>query len=1542
MVMNAPRAEDKVAVEIPNKKPLQADVDLGRGFRKNDPDSVTSEATQRIMLQRQEEGKRSPVFNFGAYSPQDAANRAAASLSGSAMPEDYSVPGTVDPASYTPQDFDDDINSMFNNVYSPQIIKQLQDNFDAETYGRFYYQRVYDTVQENPNLKNYLKEYYPEKIQEISDATKEYKVTVGRTLQGEPIIAGEGYYSPFNVSGLFTDEGTPFNNKVNDRIARYANIADTTYRSIYAIGTEFVGMSDFVNSFQERTLEFFNRWGLMVGATPQGMARFRNKVLKASDAATIGGDYGIPQYTDEEIEGMTWEKLNQDPFTVTVGEKVQDFVARSFPIDAPERASLNFPLLKAAPEGQNPDQQLAGPGNYPIGQGPTAMIENYATAMMAVAGGRGILEATKVVARKYGKFVDPKTGKYDERAHQIAINKQRDSAASFVGRFIASQRQGGLDSSRNLLYTVATEQFLAAGSIAALHELGSLGLFENNPQAQGILGVTVAVITPLVMLATGKAAKNLLYDDVAPMAEHFFNGEYETVADLLSSQSLNTVYGRRAVEEMGRSLATMEQQLPEDYDALMLNFKNFNEELEVVTSGLIEGGVSKKEAGEITGLMRDAKANGWSLANFITAQQQSANLISIKRSPFNQRAKGSLSKTVDELKEMAAAQKMHQQAEKAIQMQGVILTQLTNKYTQLQEENKGVPAEMRTTVIKMRNAYAEKLGLEKENANKFIDALNSLYNIAGRYNAGNQDTAIADARRLFDSFAPEDQGLFSHLVNKRTANKENYGGFGERLKEFESIQTLIDRDKGLVDQMYAPLRKNGILNELNVLDVKKPNTGTMRKTQTSIMDTVFKANKDTSDNNYKKVFDDAGGKLPTVNMRQFAAVLVDQAGDQGFTYGAEGLRVAVKELSDLSRLNVPFGNLGRMLKLGDEVEIDLKFVGTILTDLEDLSLQEAVALRGEIGQRAFALSKRNTSVGRKGSAVLMQIHEAMSFLVSQAAPPDSVIGSSLLEAQAYYKNNVADLFYDPYVRQALNKDADMPIPFVHAFSRSTLRKIDEDGGQDTPLQHVEGFEERRQTHFDKMFPEDSDLRPQAVQEMRNVMLARIFGRVDPQKVTRVEFVDRLRTILANKEAYPLFKPKEEGGFLDFILGDAEKSFLTIIEMAPIVGKNDVMSGNPLATLEAKAKSTLGPDSVYNDMSLQGDKEAIGEMVGEVAKQTSERREIEQSPTLGIFSELAQTQSELASIGEVLVNRILQHSGEKAAEIYKGMVSDVGRVMPESVDDFQLALNKVIFDELLRQTSRAELEIKSSNRELTDFSALDDAMRENKQLIATVVGDDSYGAMKSFVKMGTLADNTSKAVYGGDINAMTESAALSRMWGVARGVVSLRYVGSEWLLRKFASNRNEALLQVMAVPGLAQHIMSGVENNNYRPFFRTTMSQNLIPQLAAIMSDGEVTSEDYQESLRALSSLYQSSKENNLDFVDNVVSLILATRNENQLAELNEIKDIVTQFTDPTTESRSALQKQMDALKPRPRVTESIMGAMKGNVEGKRLAPFGRQ
>ena len=97
---------------------------------------------------------------------------------------------------------------------------------------------------------------------------------------------------------------------------------------------------------------------------------------------------------------------------------------------------------------------------------------------------------------------------------------------------------------------------------------------------------------------------------------------------------------------------------------------------------------------------------------------------------------------------MAIGVRMAQEAERAIQMQGVILTQLTNEFTQLEKEGFGVPTDIRTLAIKMRSSYAAKLGLEEGKANKFITALDTLYNIGERYNAGNQDTAIADARRL--------------------------------------------------------------------------------------------------------------------------------------------------------------------------------------------------------------------------------------------------------------------------------------------------------------------------------------------------------------------------------------------------------------------------------------------------------------------------------------------------------------------------------------------------------------------------------------------------------------------------------------------------------------------------------------------------------------------------------------------------------------------------------------------------------------------------
>jgi hypothetical protein len=153
----------------------------------------------------------------------------------------------------------------------------------------------------------------------------------------------------------------------------------------------------------------------------------------------------------------------------------------------------------------------------------------------------------------------------------------------------------------------------------------------------------------------------------------------------------------------------------------------------------------------------------------------------------------------------------------------------------------------------------------------------------------------------------------------------------------------------------------------------------------------------------------------------------------------------------------------------------------------------------------------------------------------------------------------------------------------------------------------------------------------------------------------------------------------------------------------------------------------------------------------------------------------------------------------------------------------------------------------------------------------------------------MSDNVTDILkFGGDLNLMSESAALSRFWGVARGVVSLRYVGSEWLLRKLASKNNETLVQVLATPGLGQLVMEMVEGGGYKAYKpNLEFQQKLVPSLVGALSDGSENGD--AEAYAAITSLYNSSQENGEDFILNLVSLALAARNPEMIKELAQIR-----------------------------------------------------
>jgi len=158
-------------------------------------------------------------------------------------------------------------------------------------------------------------------------------------------------------------------------------------------------------------------------------------------------------------------------------------------------------------------------------------------------------------------------------------------------------------------------------------------------------------------------------------------------------------------------------------------------------------------------------------------------------------------------------------------------------------------------------------------------------------------------------------------------------------------------------------------------------------------------------------------------------------------------------------------------------------------------------------------------------------------------------------------------------------------------------------------------------------------------------------------------------------------------------------------------------------------------------------------------------------------------------------------------------------------------------------------------------------------------------MKSIANLSQMASTRggdALTAFGGELKSMSDSAALSRAWGVARGVVSIRYVASEFLLRSFASKNNDVLIKVLSTPGFAEAVMEGVDSNKFKAFKPSlTTVQKIIPALAGALTGDDYTPEKYEENYRQLKQFYEDSRLNNTDFIQGLGSLIFLARNENQ-------------------------------------------------------------
>jgi hypothetical protein len=1452
----------------------------------------------------------------------------------------------VNPEAYTPQSFLTQFEMVMQDAYTEAGMKVLDESskYSGLEKRQFRSQRIYDTMVQNPPLLEYFKEFYPAFIEDMSEKFVQDEVVVGRGDQGQRIIAGREFTQPFNLNPLIKTmtlpgEADPFDFQDIERKVDSANKLMFGLRAAYGVAEAVGATGDFLATPKERVFEMLSTYGEVMHASPSRMAEwhnwmFRNNLIE--DAMNIKYRSRGPLFTEEEIKNMTWEKLSTSQNAVTFSDLLFNDVGRVF--SSLGVKNKNNYGIKVAPMGlggepATPEAAIAGPGIDPVGQGSTGLGETAAGMLVGIGAFRLVVEAGKSTVRKASRFFDKGTGEYNWGAHYASIDKQMSESATIFGRGMAAMRRGSADTSRAVGRTVAMEEAYALASLYSTDQFTKMGFIEN-PTQNLIVSMFVGFAAPVLGMGTGKFVGDFGYRQIQGFTDKWFDPQFAELAEVLSAGTGNTTLGRNIERDLGKTLSSLKVEDPETFELLMRGHVAFTQNKQSILDGLTEVGTDPATVERLGELISGSFARGTTLsmidaARHAASTQGNFGFGKVIRGAFNVAGgKRWGSSLENDISKSAQLERLHQSQQEGVRAYGEILSELTVELTKLENSGAGVPKAMRDMAIRMRGEHSRILGLPEGMLLNVQDALLDVYDINRKMGlpSNNPDKiSKGDAEKqlqaAFDRLPENEQVLFADEVNNQFfsgTDNQGYKGIVGLLGEMQGIKKVIGEQQELVGAMHGTLQRAGHLTSSNELAAGRPRYGSTRKKQTTLMDQVYDENKRQSDANYTALYAAAGDE-PAVAARELIVAINTKIQDLGLNYGTGGLEVAQGVLSDLSRSNPSFNQLvklmGRAMDDPDGPSPSAETIEKLSEALQPLTLKEAVQFRSELNSEAYKLSKLNNSDSRRGAAILHDMSSIISTRIEYAAPAGSELDAGLRNANKFYRENVADLFFDRYVRSSLRSDTNVTSPFETAFSQATLRRMQASEESAAEGEIIEAVTQTRRDLYDRMFPEGSDLRTQADNEMRNLMLRRLYGESETTSPTRVEFVKRLRT-LTNSANSPLFQMREEGGFLDILLrSDSEaKEFLRLSDVAPTVKSNargdDVLSGNMRRMLGRTAGDTLVSDPLFNNFTQQGNSEAIGRIFKRVIATARDTAEIDMSPTLGIFADLFEGKRDLGGVADELLKKILDRTDKSGASLnsrqtYLGLLEDVRAVYPdvdgqpsEQLATFKAAMQAKIVDSMVQKSTAVgaidstKAGIKTQRIEAIGFQDLRQELEAHGPLYREVLGESSYEGVVGLIKIASVSDNATDLLeYSQGLNKMTESAALSRMWGVARGVVSLKYVGSEWLLRNLASGKNKALVEILSTPGLAEYVLDGVDAGRarYSPYAAKMVGmRRLIPLMVGVLSEGE-SREHHEKTAQALFNLLQATnatEDDSLqDFALNLVSLAMAVRNTGERERL---------------------------------------------------------
>jgi len=814
-------------------------------------------------------------------------------------------------------------------------------------------------------------------------------------------------------------------------------------------------------------------------------------------------------------------------------------------------------------------------------------------------------------------------------------------------------------------------------------------------------------------------------------------------------------------------------------------------------------------------------------------------------------------------------------------------------FTQLKKDSPDVAEQVRKSIqaVYKYTAKESNYPMDKDGKSPVLDAFIAAVDIRKTLeNSSNplqaEATAIKNLREVYSNLNEQERNIFvsSLLDNEKLFQGKSADGqlrpYVENLWEnaIPEVRKIITSQRNEVEVFRQSTFDGTPIATANMDTAGRPlprevSPDASGRAQYDVLQNVYDALNRLVTEKYEIAF--AAGGNRKLSVRDIVDS-VDAIKASAPNYGLKAIDGVNAVDSALQRASAEYK---RLRKITDG---DLEDDGGIL-GVSDFTLKELHSIASSIEKQAYRIIDSDPAK----SAVMRDVAAIFRKPLKEEALSNKKFGKALNNAKNLFQAVIADPFKNTGLRKKI-RDAKTENIILQLFK-----------GPDARRNYDAVMEELGKTKDKNGVVIGPALQANLEKTVKNALFKDFFdGNPNMSSTDRFNRLRELergvgKSALKNNDAY---RPEIEGGFLDLLLGKGKDTeFAQRNNMTLVLGSRGEIKydesmrlhGN---TADINNTSLLKSLIISDDNSAKEVKSRVSSALeGIIPVLLDETRDIPDTGMASFLKGIGQKAD--VDLADALAKKIVDDAklnptdaSASAIERFDQTVDAVRTVSGKTdADAFEQNLKDFIGRRLVSQ-----LKVKKAEGvdELVD--GVDDIKKDFSTLKAfykKTFGEEHADAMESFlyIKYMSEQDGTILINSTGALGEMSPTMILSRAWGVARKVVSPRYVVSEFIIRRIISRNQATMDEFMSDPRISTAFTKLLLTQEPVDFRQRRYIKSMFTSI--LMTDE--SAESKEEITKYIDDFYKQLVNDNEDPELAVISLMLASLNKPFMQSLEE-------------------------------------------------------